>query len=240
MVSAIWLFIIYPLIEDRFTGWGNSMIDNWLASRPGLFGDVLRWTLDTPLNLVSTLFVVIIAIIIVDWYRQVRKQVRKQNLTSTDGEQRKQIAEYEEKENVHKASKIRFGVDNKDCNVGIRVVNDEQKTFEGQLLLAKKDGKPLFPSLELGVYEHGTRVSKLEWPRTMSRVIDLASLDKGTKKAFFIGLNNNYPPIEKSRDYLIETNLVGKLGDGEIEPKKMEWILTFDKEKLILKLRKNV
>ena len=28
------------------------------------------------------------------------------------------------------------------------------------------------------------------------------------------------------------------LGNDEIEPKKMEWILTLDKEKLILKLRK--
>ena len=74
-VIGVFVFIASQLLSDRLTGWGNEMIDEWLAAHQG---EILAWILANPFHLISSLAVIILLIIVVDWYLGTKKQRARQ------------------------------------------------------------------------------------------------------------------------------------------------------------------
>ena len=130
------------------------------------------------------------------------------------------------------ADKIILSVSNDEEHIssGIRIENGEDRTFKGQLFLVKFDGKPMDTIFELGTYVQYSRVSLLEYPPTLSRVIELSKIDKESRNAFIIGIENQAWKNLESGEYELETQLSGKLGAQEIKSKRMKWLLKIDKE----------
>jgi hypothetical protein len=104
-ISGIWI-IVSSLISDRFTGWGNEMIDNWLANHQGIGWKILLWIFKSPLNLITALAIIILFIILVDWYlttrktrdqsknREVEKLHSKRANIETDGFEKEEFQSY--------------------------------------------------------------------------------------------------------------------------------------------------
>jgi hypothetical protein len=61
---------IWSYASDKFGDWRNKMIDDFIQSHNG---DVIAWIFKSPLTLISALSVVVILIILIDWYFRQRK-----------------------------------------------------------------------------------------------------------------------------------------------------------------------
>jgi hypothetical protein len=122
---------------------------------------------------------------------------------------------------------------------GIRIENGEDRAFTGQLFLVKFAGKPMDTIFELGMYMQYNRVSLLEYPPTLSRIIEFSQIDKESRNAFIIGIENRAWKNLDSGEYELETQLSGKLGAQEIKSKRTKWLLKIDKENLKTELLSN-
>lgn len=156
-----------------------------------------------------------------------------------DEAQRKIIEGYENIEEIKQAKSIKFTEVNTERNTGIQVYNgDTHRTFEGQLLLTKINGKQLETTIELGMFVGNYRESILRWLPETSRLVELSHVDKDSKNAFIISaIHSGWKEMENGK-YTIQTKLVGSFGDVEINPKKTNWILIIDKQNTTTQLKK--
>ena len=69
-VLALIIIAANELISDRITGWGNTIIDKWLATHKD---NIISWILENPFHLTSAIALIILVIIVVDWYFQRRR-----------------------------------------------------------------------------------------------------------------------------------------------------------------------
>lgn len=127
--------VIQELTKDRFTGWGNSMIDTWIATLPdNLLTKFLSFIFSDILNLVSSIGLVLLLYIIWDAWRITKKQI-----ISSPVEENKSVVEVDKPPYFHKSISFQqhwfyqdlIGIvsGDQDKGIGIRV-NNEKRTIK--------------------------------------------------------------------------------------------------------------
>lgn len=116
-VGAILVFVVGGLVEDRFTGWGNKMIDDFLSKHQG---DILAWVFNNPYNLMRALAVLILILICLDAYFYVKN---KSSIVEAAGRKSKPKGEQEEVEEKPKITLNDFGFERKHWTDRTHTVN---------------------------------------------------------------------------------------------------------------------
>ena len=71
VLSVAWI-VFRELILDRLTGWGNTMIDKWLASHPSLIADILSWIFKDAFHITSAIALIIILIMVMQAWKETK------------------------------------------------------------------------------------------------------------------------------------------------------------------------
>jgi len=118
----------------------------------------------------------------------------------------------------------------------IKVENNDDRMFEGKLLLVSINKQKVETVFELGTFIGNYRVSKLEYPPSLARLIEFSLIDINSRNAFLVSSETGAWKQIETGEYELQTQLNGKLGTQEIMSKKTTWILKIDRENLFSEL----
>ena len=83
IAASLFVWLVGELLSDRLTGWGNKVIDDYLAKHQGEF---VAWVFANPFNLMQALAVIVFLLILIDVYYHYQRGERKtpQNTISSN------------------------------------------------------------------------------------------------------------------------------------------------------------